>query len=109
MGSTSSHSHFGPVKSSLSEEKNLDKDWRIAGGSSGGSAVAVHLGIADLGLGSDTGGSTRNPAAFHGIFGFKPSYGTLSRHGLVPLANSFDVPAIFARSANDCLEFYGKI
>jgi len=106
MGSTSSHSHFGPVKSSLSDEINLDRDWRIAGGSSGGSAVAVHLGIADLGLGSDTGGSTRNPAAFHGIFGFKPSYGTLSRHGLVPLANSFDVPAIFARSASDCLKYY---
>uniref|UniRef100_A0AC34RF68 Glutamyl-tRNA(Gln) amidotransferase subunit A, mitochondrial n=1 Tax=Panagrolaimus sp. JU765 TaxID=591449 RepID=A0AC34RF68_9BILA len=106
MGSTSSHSYFGPVKSSLSDLRNLDNDWRIAGGSSGGSAIAVHLGYADVALGSDTGGSTRNPAAFHGIFGFKPSYGTLSRHGLVPLANSFDVPAIFTKSIDDCQRFY---
>ena len=58
-------------------------------------------------IGSDTGGSTRNPAAFNGVFGFKPSYGRLSRHGLVPLANSLDTPAIFARTAADCLKYYG--
>uniref|UniRef100_A0AC35FVI4 Glutamyl-tRNA(Gln) amidotransferase subunit A, mitochondrial n=1 Tax=Panagrolaimus sp. PS1159 TaxID=55785 RepID=A0AC35FVI4_9BILA len=106
MGSTSTQSYFGPVKGSISNINELEKDWRIAGGSSGGCAVAVHQGFADVAIASDTGGSTRNPAAFHGIFGFKPSYGTLSRHGLVPLANSFDVPAIFATSATKCAEYY---
>lgn len=57
-------------------------------------------------MGSDTGGSTRNPAAFHGIFGFKPSYGVLSRSGLVALANSFDCPSIFARTAHECKVYY---
>uniref|UniRef100_A0AC34F4I7 Glutamyl-tRNA(Gln) amidotransferase subunit A, mitochondrial n=1 Tax=Panagrolaimus sp. ES5 TaxID=591445 RepID=A0AC34F4I7_9BILA len=109
MGSTSSQSYFGPVKGSISNKDELEKDWRIAGGSSGGSAVAVHQGFADIAIGSDTGGSTRNPAAFHGIFGFKPSYGTLSRHGLVPLANSFDVPAIFSRNATDCAKYYAMM
>lgn len=53
-------------------------------------------------------GSSRNPAAFNGIFGFKPSYGRLSRHGLVPLANSFDTPSIFTATATDCLKYFGK-
>lgn len=102
MGTSSSKSFFGPVKNGLSDELNLEKDWRSPGGSSGGCGVAVQLGIASVSLGSDTGGSSRNPAAFTGLFGFKPSYGILSRHGLIPLVNSLDCPSIIAKSAEDC-------
>ncbi|CAO4375933.1 unnamed protein product [Caenorhabditis nigoni] len=103
MGTSSALGHFGPVKSALSEATS--DDWLIPGGSSGGSAVAVQTGIADLALGSDTGGSTRNPAAFNGVFGFKPTYGVLSRSGLIPLVNSLDSPSIFATSAESCWEY----
>ncbi|KAI1504951.1 amidase signature domain-containing protein [Biscogniauxia marginata] len=69
-----------------------------AGGSSGGSAVAVRAGQADLALGTDTGGSVRMPAAYTGTVGFKPSYGMLSRWGVVPYANSLDTVGLFART-----------
>ncbi|CCD72814.1 Glutamyl-tRNA(Gln) amidotransferase subunit A, mitochondrial [Caenorhabditis elegans] len=103
MGTSSALGHFGPVKSDLTEPGGTE-DWTIPGGSSGGSAVAVQTGIADFALGSDTGGSTRNPAAFNGIFGFKPTYGVLSRNGLIPLVNSLDAPSIFAKTAQKCWE-----
>ncbi|KAH7729540.1 Protein Y41D4A.6 [Aphelenchoides avenae] len=75
MGSTSTRGLFGPVKQSVGMSALAhSKDFRIAGGSSGGSAVAVASGFADVAIGTDTGGSTRNPAAFNGVFGFKPSY-----------------------------------
>ncbi|KAI0476471.1 amidase signature enzyme [Xylariaceae sp. FL0804] len=70
-----------------------------AGGSSGGSANAVRWGAADLALGTDTGGSVRMPAAYTGVVGFKPSYGMLSRWGVVPYANSLDTVGLLARSA----------
>uniref|UniRef100_A0A1I7YDR6 Glutamyl-tRNA(Gln) amidotransferase subunit A, mitochondrial n=1 Tax=Steinernema glaseri TaxID=37863 RepID=A0A1I7YDR6_9BILA len=102
MGSSSLRGYFGPVKSGFSHKESLDDDWVVAGGSSGGSAVGVQLGMATVALGSDTGGSARNPAAFNGVFGFKPTYGLLSRNGLVPLTNSLDAPSIIAKSADDC-------
>ncbi|KAK0398117.1 hypothetical protein QR680_002435 [Steinernema hermaphroditum] len=102
MGSSSLRGYFGPVKSGYSSEQSLEDDWVITGGSSGGSAVGVQLGMATVAIGSDTGGSTRNPAAFNGVFGFKPTYGLLSRNGMVPLTNSLDTPSILARSADEC-------
>ncbi|GAB0087389.1 Glutamyl-tRNA(Gln) amidotransferase subunit A, mitochondrial [Sergentomyia squamirostris] len=95
MGSGATDSIFGPVKNPWNE-------MRISGGSSGGSAVAVATGSCYAALGSDTGGSTRNPASYCGVVGLKPTYGLLSRHGLIPLVNSLDVPGILARTVEDC-------
>ncbi|KAI1343595.1 amidase signature enzyme [Xylariaceae sp. FL0016] len=75
-----------------------------AGGSSGGSAVAVKTGAADLALGTDTGGSVRMPAAYTGVVGFKPSYGMLSRWGVVPYANSLDTVGLLARNVQPIRE-----
>lgn len=111
VGSTSTHSCFGPVRHSLYANSPADifdneADFYIAGGSSGGCAVAVSTRVADIAIGSDTGGSVRYPAAFNGVYGFKPSYGRLSRYGLVPLANQLDTPSIFTTSIRDCKYFY---
>eukprot|EP00105_Crassostrea_gigas_P036506 XP_019920654.1 PREDICTED: glutamyl-tRNA(Gln) amidotransferase subunit A, mitochondrial-like [Crassostrea gigas] len=108
MGAGSTDSIFGPVRNPWNykfaqsgEEQDKTIDWHIAGGSSGGSAVAVATGASFGAFGSDTGGSTRNPAAYCGVVGFKSTYGRLSRHGLIPLVNSLDVPGIFAKSVDD--------
>lgn len=95
MGSHSTNSPYGPVAQELDDGTKLS-----AGGSSGGSAVAVATGAADIALGTDTGGSVRLPAAYCGVVGFKPSYGMISRHGVVPYANSLDTVGFFARDAD---------
>lgn len=103
MGSSTTNSYFGVCENPMYEEKH------IAGGSSGGSAASVAANMADFSLGTDTGGSVRLPASYCKVIGFKPSYGRISRWGVVPYAQSLDTVGIMAKDMSIIEKVYNVL
>ncbi len=102
MGGSNEHSHFGAVRNPWDRSA-------ISGGSSGGSAAAVAAGLVPMATGTDTGGSVRQPAAFCGITGLKPTYGRVSRYGMIAYASSLDQAGVIATTAEDCASVLSAI